>query len=355
MVTVGRELHKRYITACALDAAGRVLAEHRRLEPSLDTLGRWLEGFPQPVQVAMAATLYWHWLERQLTVRGFAVIVAPPYQVKVIWQARTKTDPIDARKLADLARVNLWPAIWIPDPETRALRQRLRGRVCLVRQRTVMRNRMHAYLTAENWRCPELDLYSKAGQAWLATVDLPPVVRGQVTLVLANHGRLTTQIQALDRHRKTTVRRDATARRLQTMPGVGPFGALLLQAEIGPITRFGSAQALAAYAGLVPSTRSSGDKTRHGAVGRGNPWLKWLLIEALQTLKLAPGPVGDHYRKLLRAKGKPKATVAAARQFCTYLYWMLKEEWSYTEWLRQHDLRSDRPEVRPMQPLGTAA
>jgi hypothetical protein len=59
---------------------------------------------------------------------------------------------------------------------------------------------------------------------------------------------------------------------------------------------------------------------------RGNPWLKWILIEILQSLKLAPGPVGAHYEKLLRAKGKPKASVAAARKFCTYLYWMLKEE-----------------------------
>jgi len=351
MVTVGLDLHKRYITACALDALGTVLAEHRRLEPSLDALCRWLEALGQPVLVAMEATLYWHWLERQLTARGFKVLVAHPYQVKLIWQARTKTDPIDARKLAELARVNLLPAIWIPDPATRALRQLLRGRVFLVRQRTVMRNRIHAYLTAENLRCPELDLYSQAGQAWLAAVELPTVVRAQVTLVLANHALLTSQIQVLDRHIKTTVRRDETARRLQTIPGIGPFGALLLQAEIGPISRFGSAQELAAYAGLVPSTRSSGDKTRHGSVGRGNPWLKWLLIEALQTLKLAPGPVGDHYRKLLRAKGKPKATVAAARKFCTYLYWMLKEEWSYTEWLRQHD----RPEVRPVQPLGSAA
>jgi transposase len=277
--------------------------------------------------------------------------VAHPYQVKLIWQARTKTDPIDARKLAELARVNLLPAIWIPDPATRALRQLLRGRVFLVRQRTVMRNRIHAYLTAENLRCPALDLYSKAGQAWLAAVALPPVVRGQVELVLANHALLTTQIQKLDRYIKTTVRRDATARRLQTIPGIGPFGALLLQAEIGPIARFGSAQELAAYAGLVPSTRSSGDRTAHGHIGRGNPWLKWLLIEALQTLKLAPGPVGSHYQKLLRAKGKPKATVAAARKFCLYLYWMLKEEGSYTEWLRQHD----RSEVRPVQPLGSAA
>ena len=350
MVTVGLDLHKRYITACAVDDSGIVLAEHRRLEPSLDTLGRWLGALPQPLTVALEATLYWHWLERQLTALGMHVVVAHPYQVKLIWRL-TKTDPIDARKLAELARVNLLPAIWIPDPATRALRQLLRGRVFLVRQRTVMRNRIHAYLTAENLRCPALDLYRKAGQAWLAAVELPAVVRGQVGLVLANHALLTTQIQALDRYIKQTVRRDATARRLQTIPGIGPFGALLLQAEIGPIARFGSAQELAAYAGLVPSTRSSGDKTRHGQVGRGNPWLKWLLIEALQTLKLAPGPVGDHYQRLLRAKGKPKATVAAARKFCTYLYWMLKEEWSYTEWLRQHD----RSEVRPRQPLGSAA
>lgn len=351
MVAVGLDLQKRYITACAVDDAGTVLAEHRRLEPSLDALGRWLGAFPPPLPVALEATLYWHWLERRLTALGVTVIVAHPYQVKLIWQARTKTDPIDARKLAELARGHLLPAIWIPDPATRALRQLLRGRVFLVRQRTVMRNRIHAYLTAENRRCPALDRYTKAGQAWLAPVELPAVVRRQVDLVLANHALLTTQVQALDRYLKAHVKRDATAQRLQTIPGVGPFGALLLQAEIGPITRFGSAQDLAAYAGLVPSTRSSGDKTRHGHVGRGNPWLKWLLIEALQTLQLAPGPVGQHYQRLLRAKGKPKATVAAARTCCTYLYWMLKEEWSYTEWLRQHD----RSAGRPMQPLGSAA
>ena len=54
MITVGLDLHKRYITACALDNAGTgtVLSERRRLEPSLDALGRWLGGLPQPVLVA---------------------------------------------------------------------------------------------------------------------------------------------------------------------------------------------------------------------------------------------------------------------------------------------------------------
>jgi predicted cupin superfamily sugar epimerase len=80
--------------------------------------------------------------------------------------------------------------------------------------------------------------------------------------------------------------------------------------------------------------------------GEGSPWLKWVLIEIVQTLKLAPGPIGRQYQKLLRSKGKAKATVAAARKLCCYLFWMLKEGWGYEEWLRQHELG-----VRPEQAL----
>ena len=73
------------------------------------------------------------------------------------------------------------------------------------------------------------------------------------------------------------------------------------------------------------------------------------------TLKRSPGPVGLHYRHLLRAKGKPKATTAAARKFCCYLYWMLKEGWTYDEWLKQHQEVFRRSEVRPSQRLGAVA
>lgn len=351
MIYVGLDLHKRYITACAVDATGTVVAQARELSTEWAVLARWLTALGAPLTVVVEATLYAWWLERQLTAAGYHALVVNAYQVKLIWQTRTKTDPIDAFKLADLARVGMLPALWVPDPRTRALRQALRGRVFLVRQRTVIKNRVHAYLTAENLRCPQTDLYSKAGRAWLASVELPTVVRRYVELLLTNLDALSDQIRGLDRALQRECEQDATTQRLQTIPGVGAFGALLLVAEIGPVARFRSASELAAYAGLTPSTRSSGGKTRHGPVGRGNPWLKWIVIEILQTLKLAPGPVGQQYDKLLRAKGKPKATVAAARKLCTYLYWMLKEEWTYGEWLRQHD----RPEVRPMQPLGSAA
>ena len=349
---VGFDLHKHYITACALDDAGQVVAEQRRLPPAVDALVAWLKALGDAVTVAMEATLYWAWLHDQLSAAGIAAVAAHPYQVKLIWQARCKTDPIDARKLAELLRTNLLPVIWVPDAEVRARRKLLRGRAYLVRLRTQLKNRIHGHLTAENCRTSVTDLYGRAGRAWLAAVALSPMGRLQVDLLLELVDALDVRIRALDDRVKRLVQDDPVAQQLQTWPGIGPFGAALLLAEIGTIHRFRSAHELAAYAGLTPSTQSSGDKTRHGGVGRaGSPWLKWLLIEIVQSLKLAPGPVGQQYQKLLRAKGKAKATVAAARKLCCYLYWCLKEDWSYDAWLRQHE----RLEVRPMHSLGSAA
>jgi hypothetical protein len=75
-------------------------------------------------------------------------------------------------------------------------------------------------------------------------------------------------------------------------------------------------------------------------------WLHGRLIEAVQTHKQVPGPVRFPYERLLRAKGKPKATVAAARKLCTYIYWMLREQRTYPEWLEQETKRAGCPMQR---------
>jgi len=152
MIWVGLDLHKRYITACAIDDAGAVVAEHRRLPTDPEVLLAWLGELGGPASVAMEATLYWAWLHDRLSEAGIAALAAHPYQVKLIWQARCKTDPLDARKLADLARTNLLPAIWVATPAVRAQRTLLRGRAYLVRMQTGVKNRIHGLLTAENHR-----------------------------------------------------------------------------------------------------------------------------------------------------------------------------------------------------------
>jgi len=347
MYYAGLDLHKRYFTLCVLTREGQVVVDRHRLPADLEPLQSILRDLGSPVTVTVEATLQWAWLHDRLTQAGFAVCVAHPQQVKLISHARCKTDPIDARKLAELTRANLLPTIWVPTPEVRAWRQLVRSRASLVRLRTRAKNRIHACLAAENVGVPTSDLFGRGGRTWLATVPLPPTVRREIQVQLALITTLDEQIIGSDGEVKRLVARQPTARLLQTIPGIGPFGALLLLAEIGTITRFQSSHELAAYAGLVPSTRSSGGKTAHGSVGRaGSGWLKWILIEAVQTLKQVPGPVRFHYERLLRAKGKPKATVAAARKLCTYIYWMLTQERSYPEWLQQETRRAGCPVQR---------
>ena len=122
---------------------------------------------------------------------------------------------------------------------------------------------------------------------------------------------------------------------------------LLIWSEIGTLERFPTSHDLCSYAGLVPTTRSSGGKTTHGSLPHsGNPWLRWALVEATHELKQHPGPVRAQFMKLQRAKGRSKATIAAARKLCCYLYWILRDELTYPEWLRK---RQQHPsvEVRP--------
>lgn len=355
MTFVGFDLHKRYITACALDETGAILAEIRQLSTAFDAVLAWLGVLPGPVMVGVEATLYWECLSTQLREAGHTVQVAHAFHVTLIWQARAKTDPLDARKLAELLRVSLFPAIWLPDLETRQRRQLLRGRAFLVQERTRLKQRIHSHLTAENLLAPGSDLYGKGGRAWLASAPLSPMLRMQTERLLRLHDALTAEIVALDGDVKRAAKGNPVVTQLTTMPGLGVFSALFVQAEIGSIDRFHSSHELAAYAGLVPTTRSSGGKTAHDGLGKANNrWLKWILVEIVITLKLAPGPVGTYYRHLVRAKGKPKAQAAAARKLCCYLYWMLKEGWTYEEWLQQH-MNPQRSEVRPVQRMGAVA
>src|SRR5213079_2099209 len=137
--------------------------------------------------------------------------------------------------------------------------------------------RIQAYLAAENERVPVSDLFSRGGRAWLATVALPPEVRQQVDRLVALVAHLDAQIAEQDRGVRELAQATPEAVLLQTIPGIGPLGALPRRAESGWIARFGSSHEWAGDGGRVPSTRSSGGKTAPGSVGpAGSAWRKWL-------------------------------------------------------------------------------
>ena len=97
----------------------------------------------------------------------------------------------------------------------------------------------------------------------------------------------------------------------------------MMLAEIGDITRFGSARKLASWAGLTPTVRGSDLTVRHGHISKqGSAWLRWVLNQAAQTAKRSP-EFSATYGAIAQRRGKKIATIAIARKLLTRAYHLL--------------------------------
>jgi transposase len=140
---------------------------------------------------------------------------------------------------------------------------------------------------------------------------------------LALTDALQRPIDRLDGEIRQHARTDPRVKVLTQLPGVGPFTALVIVAETGDITRFGSARKLAAWAGLTPTVRGSDRTVRHGHISKqGSTWLRWILCEAAQTAKRHPG-FAPTYQAIARRRGKKIATTAIARKLLARAYHLL--------------------------------
>ena len=121
---------------------------------------------------------------------------------------------------------------------------------------------------------------------------------------------------------------EAIHRQLMSVPGIGPTLAAVIACEVDSIERFSSAEKLCAYAGVVPTTHSSGGKTRHGQLlPFCNKWLRWALIEA-SWVAIGCSPYFGALYKQHRARGKKanSAVLIVARRMCRIIWQLLHEK-----------------------------
>jgi transposase len=286
-VYVGIDVHRKRSQVAVIDQGGEVLANRNvpnGVEPILKVIG----GLPPGTPAAFEAAFGWGWLLELLEDYGFDPHLVHPLQCKAIASARLKNDKVDAAILAQLLRADLLPEAWIAPPAVRQLRAVLRHRAQLVRLRTLLRNRIHAVLADHGHDRPG-GCWSGPGRAWLASLDLPAVSRAVIEDDLALIDALQVPIDRLDWQVHQRARSEPAVKVLTQLPGVGPFTALVLLAEIGDISRFSSARKLASWAGLTPTVRGSDRTVRHGHISKqGSTWLRWILCEAAQTARRHP-------------------------------------------------------------------
>ena len=274
----------------------------------------------------------WGWLHEILEgIPGIdRIVMANPLHVRLIAAAQIKTDKVDARKLAQLLRANLLPASHMPDRATRLRKEVLRQRTFWVRERTKVRNRIHRLLGRQHGLAmPQVtDLFGKKGRAALDKVVLASpddlLLRQQLEVL----DTLEAQIRELNRRIAADGKGDPAVVRLATIPGIGDTLGNVIASEIDGIGRFGGSEDLCAYAGVIPTTSSSGDKTWHGRLVPGcNKWLRWALVEASWVAVGCDPYFGGLYRHH-RSRGKKANTaiLIVARRMVQIIFRILTEE-----------------------------
>ncbi len=133
MYYIGLDIHKKTISYCVKDAAGRVQMEGK-IGSTRQQLDDWVRDLPQPRQIAMEATVFTGWIYDHLLPHAEAVKVAHPLMLRAIAAAKKKNDRIDASKIADCLRCDFLPECYMAPTEIRDRRRIMRYRNLVIKR-----------------------------------------------------------------------------------------------------------------------------------------------------------------------------------------------------------------------------
>jgi len=235
---------------------------------------------------------------------------------------------LDAVKLANLLRGGYIAECYVPNRRIMDLRELVWHRAALVRMRTKLKNKIHSIVLMKGIQissrhCSFTHLFNEE----LKTLN-DYRINGYLHLIES----LDSEIKNVSKEIVTQAKEDEMASLLMTIPGVSYYSALLIVSEIGDINRFPDSHHLCSYAGLIPSTHSSGGITYHGSITkRGSKYLRWIMLECvhvhIRTNKNSN--ISQFYTRLAKSKGNSKAAVAAASKLLRVVYCVMKEKRSY--------------------------
>lgn len=365
----GLDVHKKTVVACVIiPAPTRGWHKETRtfttMTADLLALSDWLESLAV-THVALESTgEYWRPVFNILE-GSFDVLLANAQHIKAV--PGRKTDVNDAEWIADLLQHGLLRASFIPPVAQRDLRDLTRHRSNFVRERTNLVNRLQKTLEGANIKLASVasNVVGVSGRAILSAliagqsnpVILAELSRGQLRrkreqLAQALTGRfkphhrfilseLLCQIDSLD---ETIAHFDEEIKRycapfeqavvlLDTIPGIARASAEMIVAEIGSdMSRFPSANHLAAWAGLAPGNNESAGKRRYGKTRQGNRVLKTGLVQAAHAVAHTKGNyLSAQYHRLVGRRGKKKAVIAVAHSILVIAYHMLKRHEPYQD------------------------
>ena len=339
MEYIALDVHKKYTWARVENERGDRLYESRLAHvPGTiqNFVHRWSAGSP----VAVETVGNWYWVVDEIETGGGKPQLVNARLAKLMMGSVNKSDKLDCKGMNRLQRTATLPTVWIPPSSVRDARELPRTRMVLSRQRTQLKNRVHATLGKYGYTVEGAsDAFGKKGRKIVEELlmKLPPHTQQALRLILDELDHVTANLKHMEGQMTALFSPCAQTDWLKSLPGVGDTLAAVIWTEIGSMGRFGRAEQLASYCGLVPREHSSGGKVRFGAIRRDvNVYLKWAFVEAANSALLNAercdyGHISRLYQRIQARRGHNKAKVAVARHLSEASFWMLKKGEPYRE------------------------
>jgi transposase len=319
---VGVDVHRKTVTATALDRYGRPLGQERFGSSDLELIA-FLDRLPGTKHVALEACSVWEHFYDAAESTGATVTLSNPFKTRLIAEATIKTDKVDSEALARLLRLDALPTSYAPPPELRAPRSLVRERVFYRRKATQVMSHTYSVLLRRGIAYEDRILVHRRQRESLRDLHIEEVDRGLETLAA-----LEATCKLLDRRIHESWASSEEAQLLSTIPGIGELTAIALVAYICPIERFPTSGQLSSYVGLAPTTHQSGEFAYHGRLKKDSvALLRWLLVEASWTHRhrCPRSGVARAARRVGRRRGKGIGTVAGAHSLLKMIHAMLKQ------------------------------
>lgn len=325
----GIDLHSKSMVICILDKEGKILLR-KRVGNKRDDFMDAIKPYKNSIKLAVESTFNWYWLVDYCQEMKLDVRLGHAAEMKLIFGGKNKSDKIDAKKIADLLRVNLLPEAYAYPKEKRAVRDLLRRRSRYIS----MRSGLFAHSKTLFYQEGYIDLSptaikSKRKQDSLAEMFEDEMSQlsytSDITVVKELNdvvGKIEKEIVQRTQHELPNEYYIVTS-----FPGIGKIIGLTIIYEMDTVDRFKRRQDFASYCRLVrPDRESNGKRTGNGNGKIGNPYLKSAFMEILNNATRLSPEIKIYYDNLKKIYKPLKARAIMANKACMIIYYMLKKQ-----------------------------
>ena len=331
MIYIGIDVRSKSFVIHAIDGRKKVVFKGEILPEKRSLLKFLKELSDEPKYVVFEAGNQMKWIAQTLLkVADVTLHVVHPNELKWISQCNGKTDKVDARKMAELARGDLLPRkVHIVEGTVRELRELLSARQVLQSKRVALINGIRAMMLQEGIKLPE-KFFSRTD--WHDRLEKTSISDATKLIIAAYMKAIEGLSSAEDElEAKVVAIGDDRIKRLESIPGIGKLSSRTLLGALDEASRFDNKKAAAKYGALTPTVYQSGNVTHLGHIGRnGRHEIRRVLLQCAHTVARMKNfdskPLREFFERIHKRRGKKIAVVALARKLLTIAYGVLKAE-----------------------------